>query len=134
MCLWIFRTNRDGRGRSPTGALRVPLGLPARVWEIGFDGWAVPLADSSGPQRGMSTDTPNPSSVLGTTATGRRGLIDVPALAIELGVTQRFIRRLVAEDRVPFIKIGKFVRFDPREIDRWVDEARRPTAMWTDAE
>lgn len=55
----------------------------------------------------MSTDTPNPSSVLGTAASGRRGLIDVPALAVELGVTQRFVRRLVAEDRVPFLKIGK---------------------------
>jgi len=73
----------------------------------------------------MSKNVPNPSSLLGTTATGRRGLIDVPALAIELGVTQRFVRRLVAEDRVPFLKIGKFVRFNPREIDRWVDERRR---------
>lgn len=93
---------------------------------MGVDGWAVPLADSSGPQRGMSTNTPKQSSLLGTATTGRRGLIDVPALAVELGVTQRFIRRLVAEDRVPFLKIGKFVRFDPREIDEWVDDARRP--------
>ncbi len=54
-----------------------------------------------------------------------RELIDVPALAIELGVTQRFFRRLVAEDRVPFLKIGKFVRFDPREIAGWVDDCRR---------
>ena len=73
----------------------------------------------------MSKHTPNPSSVLGTAAGGHRGLIDVPALAVELGVTQRFIRRLVAKDRVPFLKIGKFVRFDPREIDEWVDECRR---------
>jgi excisionase family DNA binding protein len=73
----------------------------------------------------MSTDTSNPSSVLGTAATGRRRLIDVPALAVELGVTQRFVRRLVAEDRVPFLKIGKFVRFDPRQIDEWVDSCRR---------
>ena len=79
----------------------------------------------------MSTNTPNPSSTFGTTATGRRGLIDVPALAADLGVTQRFIRRLVAEDRVPFLKIGKFVRFDPNEIDEWVDARRQsgPTAM-----
>jgi excisionase family DNA binding protein len=56
-------------------------------------------------------------------------LIAVPALAERLGVTERFIRRLVAEDRVPFLKIGKFVRFDPREIEEWVDECRRqPTA------
>ena len=52
-------------------------------------------------------------------------LMAVPALAERLGVTERFVRRLVAEDRVPFLKIGKFVRFDPREIDEWVDECRR---------
>ncbi len=56
-----------------------------------------------------------------------RELIDIAALAERLGVTPRFIRRLTAEDRVPFLKIGKFVRFDPREIDQWVDERRRPT-------
>ncbi len=62
----------------------------------------------------------------------RRVLIDLSTLATELGVTQRFVRRLVAEDRVPFLKIGKFIRFDPREIDHWVDETRRPTANLTD--
>jgi len=56
-----------------------------------------------------------------------RALIDVPALAEQLGVTQRFVRRLTAEDRVPFLKIGKFVRFDPSEIDRWIDDNRSPT-------
>lgn len=112
-----------GRRLAP---LSVRFGLPTSVWEIGLGGWAVPLADNSGPQRGMSTDTPNPSSVFDTAATGRRGLIDVPALAVELGVTERFVRRLVAEDRVPFLKVGKFVRFDPREIEKWVDECRRP--------
>ena len=53
-------------------------------------------------------------------------LLDVVALAERLGVTSRFVRRLVSERRVPFLKIGKFVRFDPREIDRWVDECRQP--------
>lgn len=55
-----------------------------------------------------------------------RALIDVPAIADRLGVTQRFVRRLTTEDRAPFLKIGKFVRFDPREIDQWVDDARYP--------
>lgn len=29
-------------------------------------------------------------------------------------------RRLVAERRVPFYKVGKFVRFDPDRIDAWL--------------
>ena len=79
----------------------------------------------------MRTDTPNPSPVRDSPTTERRGLIDVPTLAVQLGVTQRFVRRLVAEGRVPFLKIGKFVRFDPNEIDEWVDARRQsaPTAM-----
>lgn len=55
------------------------------------------------------------------------GLLDVNALAQRLGVTPRFVRRLVSERRVPFLKIGKFVRFEPREIDEWMDDARHPS-------
>lgn len=55
----------------------------------------------------------------------RPTLLDVAALAEHLCVTPRFVRRLVHERRVPFLKIGKFVRFDPREIDEWVDDCRR---------
>jgi excisionase family DNA binding protein len=54
------------------------------------------------------------------------GLLDVGTLADRLGVTPRFVRRLVHERRVPFLKIGKFVRFDPREIETWVDCCRTP--------
>jgi hypothetical protein len=35
-----------------------------------------------------------------------------------------FVRRLVAERRVPFLKIGKFVRFDPKEVATWIDNQR----------
>ncbi len=56
-------------------------------------------------------------------------LMDIPTVAEHLGVTDRFVRRLVEERRIPFLKIGKYVRFDPREVERWmkrqaVDEAR----------
>jgi excisionase family DNA binding protein len=51
-------------------------------------------------------------------------LIGVDALALRLGVSERFVRRLVAERRIPFFKIGKFVRFDPAEIDRWIEGCR----------
>ncbi len=55
-------------------------------------------------------------------------LLDLTALAEQLGVTSRFVCRLVSERRVPFLEIGKFVRFEPREIDKWVDERRQPAA------
>ena len=51
-------------------------------------------------------------------------LLDCDRLASWLGVDVGFVRRLVAERRVPFIKIGKFVRFDPTEVSKWLDGQR----------
>ena len=54
----------------------------------------------------------------------RDPLLDVDGVAEALGVTSRHIRRLVAERRIPFFKVGKFVRFDPGELDVWLDQQR----------
>jgi excisionase family DNA binding protein len=54
----------------------------------------------------------------------RPSLFSIEQLADWLGVTNRFIRRLVAERRIPFLKIGKFIRFDPAEIEPWLDPQR----------
>jgi excisionase family DNA binding protein len=53
-----------------------------------------------------------------------RNLIDITGVAERLGVTERHVRRLVFERRIPFIKWGHLLRFDPDEIERWLDEAR----------
>jgi excisionase family DNA binding protein len=54
----------------------------------------------------------------------RRCLMDCAGLAEYLGITVRHVRRLVAERRVPFHKIGHLVRFDPDSIDVWLVEHR----------
>lgn len=51
-------------------------------------------------------------------------LMDLPAVAERLGVNERHIRRLVAERRIPYLKWGHLLRFDPVDIDAWLDEAR----------
>jgi excisionase family DNA binding protein len=56
---------------------------------------------------------------------GREPLLDLPAVAERLGVNERHVRRLVAERRIPFLKWGRLLRFDPIEIEAWIDEARR---------
>jgi excisionase family DNA binding protein len=53
-------------------------------------------------------------------------LIDIETLAHLLGDSVRRVRRLVAERRVPYLKVGHFVRFDPAEIVEWLDSARHP--------
>ncbi|MGO8873191.1 MAG: helix-turn-helix domain-containing protein [Acidimicrobiales bacterium] len=60
-------------------------------------------------------------------AAQRVRFLDVEGLAGWLGVEVVFVRRLVAERRIPFVKIGRFVRFDPEEIAAWIDGQRVPT-------
>ena len=59
-----------------------------------------------------------------TSRTDRLPLMDVAAVAERLGVNQRHVRRLVAERRIPFVKWGHLLRFDPEEIEEWLDGAR----------
>lgn len=51
-------------------------------------------------------------------------LLDVPGLAAHLGVTERHVRRLIAERRIPYLRWGQRIRFDPDEIARWLEAAR----------
>ncbi|MGI8753206.1 MAG: helix-turn-helix domain-containing protein [Acidimicrobiales bacterium] len=53
-------------------------------------------------------------------------LLTIEELAEHLGVTVRHVRRQVAERRVPYLKVGRLVRFDPDEISLWINEARHP--------
>jgi excisionase family DNA binding protein len=55
-------------------------------------------------------------------------LIDIPTLARCLAVSERHVRRLVSEGRIPYLKAGRFVRFRPSEIEAWL-RASRP-AQW----
>jgi excisionase family DNA binding protein len=56
----------------------------------------------------------------------RPTLLDIEAVAECLAITERHVRRLVAERRIPFVKVGRFVRFDPVDIVEWIDAARVP--------
>lgn len=53
---------------------------------------------------------------------GKPPLIDMTTAAERLGVNHRHVRRLVSERRIPYVKVGRLVRFDPRDLDRWIGE------------
>ena len=53
-------------------------------------------------------------------------LLTMDELAERLGVTPRHIRRLVAVRRVPFLRVGRFIRFDPAKIATWLDSSASP--------
>lgn len=59
-------------------------------------------------------------------------LVGVADAAAQLGTPVRFIRRLIAERRIRFYKIGRYVRIDRRDLDEYIAsnsvEARSSTA------
>ncbi|WP_104169807.1 helix-turn-helix domain-containing protein [Cryobacterium sp. M23] len=53
-------------------------------------------------------------------------LRDVPEAAEYLHVNIHFVRRLVRDRKIPFVKLGHLVRFDTRDLDAFVDAGRQP--------
>jgi excisionase family DNA binding protein len=47
-------------------------------------------------------------------------LLDVKLAAERLGTQEWFVRRLVAERRIRFYKIGKYVQFDQTDLEDYV--------------
>jgi excisionase family DNA binding protein len=53
-------------------------------------------------------------------------LVDIETVAKLLGVGERYVRRLVAERQIEFIKVGHYVRFDLKAVRKWVEDRRHP--------
>lgn len=58
-------------------------------------------------------------------------LLTIDQLAERLGITVRHVRRLVAEKRVPYLKVGKLVRLNPDEIKQWLASRRQGLGVRT---
>lgn len=54
-------------------------------------------------------------------------LLTVKAAAARLGTTERHVRDLVYRRAIPFVKVGRLVRFEPDELAAWI-AANRHTA------
>lgn len=48
--------------------------------------------------------------------------LNVPELAQWLGCTQKHIRNLVFRREIPFVKVGRLVRFNVGEVQRWLQK------------
>jgi excisionase family DNA binding protein len=59
---------------------------------------------------------------------GPTRLLNISEVADTLGVDVRHVRRLVHEKRIPYIKWGHLLRFDPAELEEWIDLHRRRPA------
>ncbi len=47
-------------------------------------------------------------------------LKDMDWLMERIGTTERHVRSLVFARLIPYVKIGKLLRFDPERIDEWI--------------
>ena len=61
-------------------------------------------------------------------ATRRQALMNIEQAADRLGVSVRHMRRLVSERRIPYLKWGHLLRFDPKDIDDWLESHLVPVA------
>ena len=71
------------------------------------------------PSRPWSNEQPSEDP-----ATTFMQLIDMATVARRLGTSIRHVRRLVTERKIPYLKIGHFIRFDERDIEEWIDRQR----------
>lgn len=53
-------------------------------------------------------------------------LIDRKQLAKKLGISESFISKLMVEQGLPYIKIGRAVRFELREVMVFLNERKYP--------
>ena len=65
----------------------------------------------------MTLRTPRKATELDT-------LLSVEQAAERLGTSVRFVRRLVFERRIAYVKLGRHVRISSRDLDAFIDAGR----------
>lgn len=56
-------------------------------------------------------------------------LWDVNDAAAATGISVRYLRRLIAERRIPVVRIGRLVRIRPDDLRRLIEDNTRPAEM-----
>jgi excisionase family DNA binding protein len=110
------------------------MGMPAGAW------YAMPITNRGLESRGLSgVRTPGDAKrrlhhgeeveVTGSDTAAGSNLMDIGGVAELLSVRVRYVRRLVAERRIPYIKLGHLLRFDRVQIDEWLERSRVDEAL-----
>ena len=54
----------------------------------------------------------------------RDELLTIDQAGEYLGTGERFVRRLVAQRRIPYVELGKYVRLQPSSLDAFIEAGR----------
>jgi len=65
-----------------------------------------------------------PAPAEGSGSTPPERLLDMGEVARWLATSPRHVQRLVTERRIPYLKIGHFVRFDEQDVASWIEEQK----------
>jgi hypothetical protein len=52
-------------------------------------------------------------------------LLDAKAAGDLLGVPATWLLAQAREDKVPHVRLGKYVRYDPEDLERWIATVKR---------
>ena len=63
-----------------------------------------------------------------------RDYATVPELAERLRVSRHTIYTWVSQRRIPFLKVGRLLRFDLNAVERWVAEQSSADGEWSPVE
>lgn len=78
----------------------------------------------------MATRKPTPPAPSDQPLVPPRGpLLDILATAAYLGVNERNVRRIVAERRAPFVKLGAKVMFHKDDLDDYIASRTVPAKV-----
>ncbi|MCA0143797.1 helix-turn-helix domain-containing protein [Blastococcus sp. LR1] len=67
-------------------------------------------------------------AVVAVSPAGKGGLLTPQQAGDYLRTGERFVRRLIAERRIPYVKLGKYVRLQQSDLDDFIESGRIPRA------
>jgi excisionase family DNA binding protein len=53
-------------------------------------------------------------------------LLDAKEIAERLGVPESWVRESARSGAIPHLRLGRYVRFDLADVERWLEECKRP--------
>lgn len=71
-------------------------------------------------QNDNSIDCKNKSSIF-----DNQGFLSISCLTRLLNVPEKTIRHWIYRREIPFYKIGRHIRFDPKDIQQWISDRRQ---------
>lgn len=59
--------------------------------------------------------------------------VGIKDLAVYLDLSENTVKAWVYQGKLPFIKMGRLIKFDLRQIEKWLDEkkAKSPAKFFT---